>query len=558
MNQSNEEIPQYGGRTPIVVLKTTTKRENGRDAQLSNIKASKAVADIIRTSLGPKSMLKMILSQSGSIVMTNDGNAILRELNVAHPAAKSIIELSKTQDEEVGDGTTSVIIIAGEVLTLAEPFLMNKMHPRIIIRGFMKALDDSLNYLGTITKQVDLNNNAQLFEIIGSSIGTKFIAKWKDLMCDLSLQAIRIILDETDGRKEVDIRRYIQIEKIPGGDITDCSIVPGVMINKDITHSAMRRKIVNPRVILLDCNLEAQKDNNGGTIDIETAEEWKQAMDEEESVVRKMVDDIIKWKPDLVITEKGLSDEAQQMFVRNGITALRRLRKTINVRIARTTGATIVTRPEEIRESDIGTKCKLFSIDKYGDEYYTTILGETPKACTILLRGASKEILSEIERNLQDSLCVTRNVFLNPKLCPGGGASEMALSNYLREKSKTLPGVEQYPYHAVGIAMEVIPRTLIQNCGAEIVRTITNLRAQHADGKNYNFGVNGLTGEIVDMNVLGIWEPYSVKVQTIKTAIECACMLLKIDEIVSGLNKKGDKGDGSPKPTTPNPEDMDV
>jgi T-complex protein 1 subunit gamma len=553
----SEELGQYG-RAPIVVLKTTTKRENGRDAQLGNIKASKAVADIVKTALGPKSMLKMILSQSGSIVMTNDGNAILRELNVAHPAAKSIIELSKTQDDEVGDGTTSVIILAGEVLALSEPFLMNKMHPRIIIKGFMRALDDGLNYLGTITKNVDLSNDAQMREIIASAIGTKFIHKWKDLMCDISLQSVRTILDEVDGRKEIDIKRYIQIEKIPGGDITDCCIVPGVMINKDISHSSMRRRIVNPRVILLDCNLEAQKDANGGTVDIENAEEWKQAMEEEESVVRKLVNDILKWKPDLVITEKGLSDEAQQIFVRHGVTALRRLRKSINVRVAKTTGATIVTRPEELKESDVGTHCKLFSIDKYGDEYYTTITGETPKACTILLRGASKEILNEVERNFQDALCVTKNVFLNPKLCPGGGATEMALSNFLREKSKTIPGIEQYPYHAVGIAMEVIPRTLIQNCGADIVRTITNLRAQHADGKNYNFGVNGSTGEITDMNTLGIWEPYAVKVQTLKTAIECSCMLLKIDDIVSGLNKKDKGGEGGPKPQTPNPEDTEV
>jgi len=320
----------------------------------------------------------------------------------------------------------------------------------------------------------------------------------------------------------------------------------------------MKRRIEKPRVILLDCNLEAQKDASGGTLDIENPEEWKQAMDEEENAVRKMVNDIIKWKPDLVITEKGVSDEAQQMFVRHGITALRRLRKTINIRIAKTTGATIVTTPEEIKESDVGTRCKLFSIDKFGDEYYTTITGENPKACTIQLRGASKEILSEIERNLQDGLAVTRNVFLNPKLCPGGGATEMSLSNYLREKSKTIPGVEQYTYHAIGIAMEVIPRTLIQNCGADPVRVITNLRSVHADPKNYNMGVNGITGEITDMTQLGIWEPYSVKVQTIKTAIECACMLLKIDEIVSGLGKKKEGGNQPQQQTQPNPEDMDV
>jgi len=317
----------------------------------------------------------------------------------------------------------------------------------------------------------------------------------------------------------------------------------------------MRRRIENPRVILLDCNLEAQKDNSGGQVLIENSEEWKNAMDEEEKVVRKLVMDIVKWKPDLVITEKGVSDEAQQIFVRHNITALRRLRKSVNNRIAKATGATIVTRPDEIIETDGGTRCKLFSIDKYGDEYYTSIICESPKSCTIVLRGASKEILSEVERNLQDALCVTRNVFYNPKLCPGGGATEMALSNYLREKSKTIPNIEQYPYHSVGIAMEVIPRTLIQNCGGDMVRTLTSLRSKHAGGQNWSFGINGITGEITDMNVLGIWEPYSVKAQTFKTAIECACMLLKIDDIVSGLGKK--KNEEQPK-EVPAPEDMEV
>jgi T-complex protein 1 subunit gamma len=277
------------------------------------------------------------------------------------------------------------------------------------------------------------------------------------------------------------------------------------MFIKDITHSEMKRRIENPKVILLDCNLEAQKDNSGGQVLVENSEQWKEAMDEEEKVVRKMVMDIIKWKPDLVITEKGISDEAQQIFVRHGITALRRLRKAVNNRIARATGATIVTRPDEINESDVGTKCKLFSIDKYGDEYYTSIICENPKSCTILLRGASKEVLSEVERNLQDALCVTRNVYLNPKLCPGGGATEMALSNYLREKSSTIPNVEQYPYHSIGIAMEVIPRTLIQNCGGDTVRTLTTRRSTHSGGQNYTFGINGSTGQITDRNELGIW-----------------------------------------------------
>jgi len=257
--------------------------------------------------------------------------------------------------------------------------------------------------------------------------------------------------------------------------------------------------------------------------------------------VKQMVMDIVKVKPDLVITEKGLSDEAQHWLVKHNITAMRRLRKTVNDRIARATGASIVSRTDEIKESDVGTRAGLFEIRKIGDEYYTFITDcVDPKACTILLRGASKEVLNETERNLHDALGVARNVMLDPKLCPGGGATEMAVAAKLTEKARTIEGVEQWPYQAIAIALEVIPRTLLQNCGADIVRTLTSLRAKHATAGNTTWGVDGVKGNLSDMKVLGVWEPLQVKSQTLKTAVEAACMLLRIDDILSGMGKKGD------------------
>eukprot|EP01129_Flabellula_baltica_P015744 TRINITY_DN8126_c0_g1_i1.p1 TRINITY_DN8126_c0_g1~~TRINITY_DN8126_c0_g1_i1.p1 ORF type:complete len:535 (+),score=134.32 TRINITY_DN8126_c0_g1_i1:29-1633(+) len=528
-------------RTPVLVLNTNTKRENGRDAQFGNIRAGKAVADIVRTCLGPRAMSKMILSQSGSIVLTADGNAILRELNVAHPSAKNIIELSRTQDEEVGDGTTSVVILAGEVLSVAEPFLLKHMHPRIIIRGFTKALEDGLEYLKTLSVPIDLDDDATLKQLIETCIGTKFVKRWKDLMSDLSLQTIRLIADYEDDRTVIDLKRYVEIQKVPGDDISDSQVIPGVVMNKDVVHSAMRRRIENPRVILLDVGLEISKGT--GNVNIQDPEEWEKTMKLEEENVKRICMDIIKLKPDLVITEKGISDEAQHFFVKHGVTALRRLRKTINDRIARATGATIVNRPEELQESDVGTRCSLFTVEKIGDEYYSFLRCEESKSCCILLRGPSKEVLNEVERNLNDSLHVTRNIFLDARLCPGGGSTEMALGTYLREKSLTVGGVDQWPYHSVGIALEVIPRTLIENCGVNVVRTLTNLRATHNDKKNKSFGINGETGEITDMTTLNIWEPLSVKVQTFKAAIESACTLLRIDDIVSGQKKKEEQMD---------------
>eukprot|EP01126_Amoeba_proteus_P016725 TRINITY_DN1783_c0_g1_i7.p1 TRINITY_DN1783_c0_g1~~TRINITY_DN1783_c0_g1_i7.p1 ORF type:complete len:329 (-),score=52.60 TRINITY_DN1783_c0_g1_i7:108-1094(-) len=314
------------------------------------------------------------------------------------------------------------------------------------------------------------------------------------------------------------------------------------MVNKDVTHSKMRRFIQKPRVLLLDCNLEYKKAANV-VVKLGSAPDFEKVMKEEEEVVKRMVMDIVKVKPDLVITEKGVSDEAQHWFVKHNITALRRLQKGVNNRVARATGATIVSRTDQIKESDVGTRCGLFDVRKIGDEYWSFITDcQDPKTCTILLRGASKDVLNEVERNLQDALAVARNVLENPYICPGGGATEMALGAKLAANAKSIAGVEQYPYHAISIALEVIPRTLLQNCGANIVRTLTNLRAKHAIPGNTTWGVNGLTGELRDMSELGIWEPLSVKRQTLKTAVEAAVLILRIDDVLSGIGGKPKDG----------------
>ncbi|CRK94162.1 CLUMA_CG007680, isoform A [Clunio marinus] len=424
------------GQQPILVLSQNTKRESGRKVQVENINAGKAIADLIRTCLGPQAMLKMLMDPMGGIVMTNDGNAILREITVTHPAAKSMIEIARTQDEEVGDGTTSVIVLAGEMLAVAEPFLQQQIHPTVIIRAYREALEDMINVL-----QNDVS----------------------------------IALDKSDKSKVAEV-------------VKACV----------------------------------------------------------EEFVQRICEDIIAVKPDLVFTEKGVSDLAQHYLLKAGITAIRRLRKTDNLRVARACGATIVNRTEELTEKDVGTGCGLFEVRKLGDEYFTFITEcKDPKACTILLRGASKDILNETERNLQDALHVARNLMLEPRLVPGGGAVEMAVSQALTHKQI------QGPYRAVAQALEIIPRTLAQNCGANTIRTLTALRAKHAshpqgDTTPCSYGINGETGEIVDMKVQGIWEPLSVKMQVYKTAVETAILLLRIDDIVSGSKKRDRDGITAP------------
>ncbi|KAK7802579.1 hypothetical protein U0070_010663 [Myodes glareolus] len=443
------------GHRPVLVLSQNTKRESGRKVQSGNINAAK--------------------------------------IQVQHPAAKSMIEISRTQDEEVGDGTTS------------------QMHPTVVISAYRMALEDMISTLKKISTPVDVNNRDMMLNIINSSITTKVISRWSSLACNIALDAVKTVQFEENGRKEIDIKKYARVEKIPGGIIEDSCVLRGVMINKDTD------------------------------IEITREEDFTRILQMEEEYIQQLCEDIIQLKPDVVITEKGISDLAQHYLMRANVTAIRRVRKTDNNRIARACGARIVSRPEELREEDVGTGAGLLEIKKIGDEYFTFITEcKDPKACTILLRGASKEILSEVERNLQDAMQVCRNVLLDPQLVPGGGASEMAVAHALTEKSKAMTGVEQWPYRAVAQALEVIPRTLIQNCGASTIRLLTSLRAKHTQENCETWGVNGETGTLVDMKELGIWEPLAVKLQTYKTAVETAVLLLRIDDIVSGHKKKGD------------------
>jgi T-complex protein 1 subunit gamma len=508
-------------------------------------------------------MLKMLLDPMGGIVLTNDGHAILREIEVAHPAAKSMIELSRTQDEEVGDGTTSVIILAGEILAQSLPQLERRIHPVVIIQAYKKALSDALAIIEEISIPVDPSNDKAMVSLIRACIGTKTVSRYSDLMCSLALKAVRVVSQDANFTsnatqangtarpkpQEIDIKRYARIEKIPGGEIEDCKVLDGVMLNKDITHASMKRRIENPRIVLLDCTLEYKKGESQTNIEITNEESWNRILEIESEQVKRMCDAILAVNPTLVITEKGVSDEAQHYFVRAGVTAIRRVRKTDNNRIARAVGATIVNRVEDLVESDVGTECGLFEIEKIGDEYFTFLTKcKNPKACTVLLRGPSKDILNEVERNLHDAMSVARNVMFEPAVAPGGGATEMAVSVRLAQKSKSIEGVMQWPYKAVADAMEVIPRTLIENSGSSPIRILTQLRAKHAEGK-HSFGVDGDTGAVMDnKSDEGIWEPMQVKMQSIKTAVESACLLLRVDDICPAKSAKqagaGDMGGG--------------
>merc|ERR1711988_942801 len=544
-----------GGATMnnIMVMNTTQQRESGRKAQIANITAAKAISEIIRSTLGPRSMLKMLLDPMG-IIMTNDGNSILREVDVAHPAAKSMIELARTQDEEVGDGTTSVIVLAGEMLKVALPFFERNIHPTIICQGYMRALEDSLKVMDEISTEINPDDDTLLDQIVDAAVGTKFSSRYGAIIRQLAVQAVKTVAHPNeDGEMDVDIKRYARIEKIPGGDLEDSMVLNGCMINKDVLHHKMPRTIVKPRILLLDCPLEYKKGESNTNVEIANEEDFAKLLEIEENFIREQCETIISFNPSVVVTEKGVSDLAIHYLVKAGITAVRRLRKTDNNRLAKCCGATIVNKVEEIQESDIGLACNLYECKKCGDEWWSYFVEcQDPEACTILVRGGTRDTQYEIARNLNDAMQVARNVVQNPKLLPGGGATEMAVAQALKLRAAEVEGVAAIPYSAVGEALEIIPQTLAENCGANVIRVVTALRAKHANQEGHNWGIDGHKGILADMAETGVWEPYVVKSQTLKTAIESACLLLRIDDVHSGISRK-DKGGGQAGPSE---EDM--
>ncbi|EUD66010.1 T-complex protein 1, gamma subunit [Plasmodium inui San Antonio 1] len=525
----------------VLVFKPNTKREEGRKTQLSNIQASRAVSEIVKTTLGPMAMLKMMLDPLGGIVITNDGNSILREIDVAHPAAKSLIELSRSQDEEVGDGTTSVVILSGELLSIAELFLKQKIHPTIIVNCYMDALNKVVKFLDSIAIEVNINDEASLLKAIDSCLSTKFVNRYNKMVSTLALQAVQCVKIESNvmGRKEIDIKRFAKVEKIPGGDITDSYVLKGVMLNKDIVHPKMRRRIKNPRILLLDCTLEYKKAESQTNVEILDEETWNKLLLQEEIEVKKLCEHIIDSRCDVVVTEKGVSDLAQHFLVKKNISVIRRVRKTDLNRLERISGATIVNRCDEIVESDIGTKCGLFEVKKIGDDYYSHFVEcENPRACTILLRGSTKDVLNEIERNLHDGMNVAKNIILEGKLLYGGGCTEMRVGQHLISQASQYDDSRKSIMEAVASALEIIPKILAQNSGANVVKTINELRIRHETPGGEKFGVDGITGEIIDVSTENIWDLLAVKKQIYKSAIEAAAMILRIDDVVSGIGKE--------------------
>lgn len=491
---------------------------------------AKTLSSVIKTCLGPRAMQKMVLTKINSIELTNDGNSILREMDVSHPSARCLIELSQTQDDECGDGTTSVLILAAELLNKVVT-LLDRSHPIRLCKALSKAKDLCLDHLERIS--VDAKEE-ELLSIVSSSVSTKLCSILKVPIPQLALKAVLMIKSE-DERRKIDIKNDIKIDKILGS-FEESEIIDGILIEKDLIHSQMRRVIENPKILVLDSPLEYKKGESVTSMEFSNKDDFTRALEIEEEQIRRMCAKIIETKADVVITEKGICDLALSILYENNITAIRRIKKSDSTRISRATGATVMNRIEDVSSRHLGT-AGLFEYVKIGRDYYCKLSKcQNPRAVSVVLRGPTKDLLAELERNFMDAAKVAKNVLISPKLVAGGGASEMSMSTMLSKACVDLGcPVERSVFEQASVALKVIPSILASNSGAgNSIEIVSELEKRQAEGPW--FGVNGISGEIVDMRSV-VMEPLVVKTQCVKSAFESVMQLLRIDGIIESKSK---------------------
>jgi thermosome len=527
---------QFGG-TPILILKEGSQRTAGREAQRSNIMAAKAVAGAVRTTLGPKGMDKMLVDTLGDVVITNDGVTILKEMDIEHPAAKMMVEIAKTQDTEVGDGTTTAVVLAGELLKQAEGLLDQEIHPTVIAAGYRAAADKSMEILKANAVSVSAKDEELLKKIAITAMTGKGSGTARDELANLAVQSVRSVVDE-DGSVDID---NITVEKKVGGGITDSQIVRGVVIDKDRLHPNMPKKVTDAKIALLNAAIEIEKTEVDAKIEITSPDQLQAFLDQEETMLKDMVDSIVTTGANVVFCQKGIDDLAQHFLAKAGIYTIRRVKKSDMEKLARATGGRIVTSIHDLSEKDLGKSC-IVEERKIGDEKMTFVEEcENPKSVSIILRGGTEHVVDELNRAMEDALRVVGVVVEDKMLVPGGGAPEVELALRLREYAATVGGREQLAIEAFADSMEVIPKTLAENAGLDQIDTLVALRSQHEKTMK-SAGLDMDTGEPVDMLSLGVVEPLRVKTQAINSAAEAAVMILRIDDVIA--SKAGPGGAG--------------
>ncbi|MGQ9680515.1 MAG: thermosome subunit beta [Candidatus Bathyarchaeia archaeon] len=536
--------PQMTG-TPVLILKEGTSRERGRGAQRNNIQAALAIAEALKTSLGPKGMDKMLVDSFGDVTITSDGRTILDEMDVQHPAAKMMVEVSKTQDQEVGDGTTSVVIIAGELLNMAQDLMDKQIHPTVIIDGYKEAAEKALEHLEKIAIAVDPRDKQYLRKIAMTSMASKLVTGNKEQLADITVDAILYVIQEDEGRLKVDLDD-IMVEKKPGESLAETKLVKGIIIDKEIIHPKMPRRVENAKIALINRAFEVKKTEFDAKINIESPEEIEAYLQQEEDMLKSMVDKVKSIGATAVFCQKGIDDVAAHFLAREGILAVKQVKESDMEKLAKATEGKISTNFEDLKPSDLG-EAGLVEERKIGDDKMVFVEEcKNPKAVAILIRGGTERIVDEAERSVHDALSVVKDVVLEPKIVAGGGAPEIEVAKAVRSKAIGQPGRGQLALEKFADAIEIIPTTLAENAGLDPINIISEIRAQHEKGEIW-VGVDVIGGGVDNMEKLEVLEPLAVKKQIIKSATEAATMLLKIDDVIAAAKMK------EPKPPSGGP-----
>ncbi|MEM2593079.1 MAG: thermosome subunit beta [Thermofilaceae archaeon] len=537
-----------GAGQPVLILKEGTSRTRGRAAMRNNIAAAKIIAEIVKSTLGPKGMDKILVDSIGDVIVTNDGATILDKMDVEHPAAKMLIEVAKAQDTSVGDGTTSAVVLTGELLKRAEDMVEQKIHPSIIITGYRRALDIALNELQKLAKPVKLDDKETLTKIVKTSLGSKSLGFATDRIAELAIEAVLQVVEERDGKLYAD-KDNIQIIKKMGKSLLESELVRGVIIDKEVVHPAMPKRVANAKIALINAPFEIEKTEFSAEIRIRDPLMMKQFLDEETRILKEMVDKVARVGANVVFCQKGIDDIAQYFLAKAGILAVRRVKSSDMEKLARATGARIVTNFDDLTEKDLG-EAGLVEERKIGEDKMVFVQEcKNPKAVSILVRAGLERQLDEAERALNDAIMNLISLIRDLKYVPGGGAVEMALAAAIRREAPKYPGKEQLAMLAFADALETIPRTLAENAGLEPVEILTDLRAKHERGSN-SYGVEVFSGKVQDMVKAGVIEPVKVKEQVLKSAFEASAMILRIDEVIAASKKKEGREEKESKPET--------
>ena len=532
------------GQTPVLILKEGTKREKGKGAQFSNITAARAIADAVRSTLGPRGMDKMLVDSMGDVVITNDGVTILKEIDVEHPAAKMLVEVAKTQDEECGDGTTTAVILAGELLKKAESMIEQNVHPTVISGGYRAAAGKAKELLEELATPVSLDDRETLMDIARTAMISKSVSASRDLLAEVAVKAVTAVAEKNaQGQWSVDDDN-IQIVKKQGGSMDDTQMISGIIVDKEAVHPAMPKKVENAKIALVDSALEVKKTEIDAKIEITDPSQLHAFLAEEENMLKKMVDVVKKSGATVLFCQKGIDDLAQHYLSKEGIYAVRRVKKSDMEKLAKATGANLVTKLDDLKASDLGT-ANLVEEKKIADDRMTFVTGcKNPKAVSILIRGGTEHVVDEIERSLVDATSVVAVAIEDGKLVTGGGSTAMELALKLREYAASVGGREQIAIDAFASAMEVVPTALSENAGLDPIDVLIELRQAHKSGKK-NAGINVFTGKVSDMKKEKVLEPIRVGRQAISSATDAAVMIMRIDDVIA--SKGGDKGGKGPK-----------